>query len=119
VKASDNPVGRATLTKSTTEIAGRVIGSLDPATNYFVIAFAADERYWTAQSRRNVAVEADPQGRFAFQNLPAGRYRLAVVEDFDRLEGVHPALIRRLAASQTADASLAAGGRIVLDVRVR
>jgi hypothetical protein len=93
VKAGDNLPGRAILTRSTTEISGRVTGPL--------------------------AVEADPQGRFAFQNLPVGRYRLAVVEDFDRMTGVHPALIRRLAASPTVDASLAAGARVVVDVRVR
>jgi hypothetical protein len=62
IKPGDTPVGRVVLTRSTTEISGRLIGTIDPATSYSVIAFAADERYWLPDSRRNVGVETDPAG---------------------------------------------------------
>ena len=119
VEPGDNPPARAILTRSTTEISGRIAGALEPATSYFVVAFAGDERYWIPESRRNVAVEADPQGRFTFQNLPAGRYRLAVLQDFDSLSGVYPALLRQLAANPAVEVSLADGGKIVQDLLIK
>jgi hypothetical protein len=119
VKPGEDLPGRARLTKSTTEISGRLTGSFDAALNYFVIAFAADERYWLPGNRRNAAVEIDPQGRFTFPNLPAGRYRLAVVEDFDALAGLPAVLLRQLAGMPTVDVTLTDGAKVVQDVRIK
>lgn len=119
VKTGEDLVGRVILTASTTEISGSLEGTLDPATNYSVIAFAADERYWRPEGRRNVAAEVDSKRHFSIKDLPAGRYRLAVVEDFDSLAGVYPELLRRIAPTATTDVTLRDGDALVQNVRIK
>lgn len=114
------PHGRVTVTqKPATTLSGRIVGSRDASTNYHVVAFASDERYWTLHGRRNVAVEADPRGRFIIRNLPAGHYRLAVVPDFDSLAGVFPAFIRQILPTATAEVVVRDGESTTQDVRVK
>ena len=119
VKSGATLAGHVTLTRSTTQISGTLSGTLNPATNYSVIAFASDERYWVLDSRRNVAVEADAKGHFSFKNLPAGQYRLTVVEDFDSIAGVYPALLRQIAPTATATVDLRDGDALTTTVRIK
>jgi hypothetical protein len=90
-----------------------------PASAYTVIVFAADERFWLPENRRNQSATPDAQGRFTFANLPAGTYRLAAVDDFDAVAGVHAGLLRQVAPASTNLITLAEGERKTQDLKVR
>ena len=49
----------------------------------FVVAYAADPRYWKALTRRVQAVRPSQDGSFSIRGLPDGDYLLAVVTDAD------------------------------------
>ncbi len=67
-----------------------------PATGYTVIAFTADQQYWTPQSRRVQAVRPATDGRYSFRSLPGGEYRLVAVTDVEPGQWFDPAFLREL-----------------------
>jgi hypothetical protein len=67
-----------------------------PAPNYTVIVAPEDPRFWTPQSRRIQATRPATDGRFAFQNLPAGAYRLVALDDVEQESWFDPAFLRQL-----------------------
>lgn len=76
------PVLALTFTDRASELSGSLTtGSGQPATDYFVVVFPEDERYWTPGSRRIVSARPDATGHYLFRGLPAGNYRLAVTTD--------------------------------------
>jgi hypothetical protein len=54
-----------------------------PVTACYVVAFPADRALWSAPFRRLAARRPATNGRFTFEDLPAGDYFLAVVRDLD------------------------------------
>jgi hypothetical protein len=63
------------LSGSLTDAAGQ------PATNYFLVVFPADRKYWANASRRIVNARPDVRGQFVFRGLPPGDYRIAATTD--------------------------------------
>jgi uncharacterized protein (DUF2141 family) len=120
VRPGESPLGQLTLTKRRTELSGTVVdASNTAATGWIVIVFAADERYWLPENRRNRAAQPDAQGRFVFDDLPPGAYRLAAIDDYDPVAGLDAELLRALAAAPTIPVTLAVGERKVQIVRGR
>jgi hypothetical protein len=89
--------GVVTFSTLTTEMRGL---SLDvagkPLSSVTVIAFAAEDRFWTAGSRRVQAVRPSADGRYVFRNLPPGEYRVALVEDVEPGQWFDPGYLRSL-----------------------
>jgi len=83
-----------------------------------VVAFSADERFWTPQSRRVQAARPATDGRFAFRALPPGDYRLVAVTDVEPGQWFDPAFLRQLVGGSV-PLSIADGERKVQDLRVR
>lgn len=52
-----------------------------PITDFTIVLFSAEPRFWTPQSRRIQAVRPSSDGSFSFRNLPAGDYRVVAVID--------------------------------------
>ena len=52
-----------------------------PVTDFTIVLFSADQRFWTPQSRRIQAVRPASDGSYNFRNLPGGDYRLVAVID--------------------------------------
>jgi hypothetical protein len=88
-----------------------------PVTDVFVIAFAADRRYWGPRSRRVQAVRPASDGTFTIAGLPAGDYRLAAVTDVDLEEWEDPAFLA-LALAASIPVSLAEGETKTQDLRL-
>jgi protocatechuate 3,4-dioxygenase beta subunit len=70
-----------------------------PAPEYAVIAFAADERYWTPQSRRVQMARPGSDGRFRFPNLVPGNYLLVALTDVEAGEWYDPEFLKTLQPS--------------------
>jgi Carboxypeptidase regulatory-like domain len=87
------------------------------APDYTIIAFAEDRQYWTPQSRRIQATRPDTSGRFSFQGLPPGRYRLTAVTDVEPGEWYDPAFLEQVTGASI-PFSLNSGEQKVQDIRV-
>lgn len=73
-----------TLSDALPELSGRILAADGtPATGYYVVAVAADQRYWLWSPRRIKSARPDANGRFVFANLPAGTYRIAATTDLE------------------------------------
>jgi uncharacterized protein (DUF2141 family) len=88
-----------------------------PTADYTIVAFPADERYWVSQSRRIAAARPDTDGRFSFDTLPPGQYRLTAITDAEPGEWYNPAFLTQLVGSSMTF-SLAEGEKRVQDIRL-
>ncbi|MEX1127877.1 MAG: carboxypeptidase regulatory-like domain-containing protein [Vicinamibacterales bacterium] len=91
VKGEDITDGRVTLTSKSSELSGVVTDAKgEPARDRTVVLFPDDRQLWVPLSRRIHVVQAGPDGRYVFRNLPAGDYRVTVADlsdsgqEFDR-----------------------------------
>jgi hypothetical protein len=86
-----------TFTDRPSELTGTLqTPSGTPATECFIIVFAADRAFWTPTSRRVVQVRPGTDGRFVIRNLPAGEYRLAALTDVEPGEWRTPTFLETL-----------------------
>jgi hypothetical protein len=107
-----------TLSTRSTALSGTLQDpSNQPTTGYTVIAFASDNRLWLPQSRRIQATRPSTDGRFSFNGLPAGDYRLAAVDDVEIGRWFDPAFLRQIVNASIA-VSLGEGERKVQDLRL-
>ena len=86
IGAAGPPVMTLTFTDRASELSGALTSaSGQPATDYFVVVFPDDERYWAGGGipipRRIQSTRPDATGHYIFRGLPAGNYRLAVTTD--------------------------------------
>jgi protocatechuate 3,4-dioxygenase beta subunit len=108
--------GLLTLTKATTEVTGTVADAAgQPVSDVTVIAFSADERFWTPMSRRIQAVRPSSDGRYALKNLPEGEYRLVAVADVEPGRWYDSIFLRALGGFSTI--TLTSGGKLTQDIR--
>jgi hypothetical protein len=107
-----------TFTDKRSELSGTLqTASGAAASDVFVIAFAADRRYWGPGARRVQAVRPGVDGRFVVNDLPAGDYLLAAVTDIDQDEWQDPAFLEQL-VSASVKVSIASGEKRVQDLRI-
>ncbi|HXW06818.1 MAG TPA: carboxypeptidase regulatory-like domain-containing protein [Vicinamibacterales bacterium] len=100
------------------ELSGLVTDSRGrPASEYTLLAFSADPRYWTPQSRRIQSTRPATDGRFIFRSLPPGEYRLTAIVDPEPGSWFDPAFLQQLESS-TLRVSLAEGEKKVQDLRL-
>jgi hypothetical protein len=90
VTFTDRP---ATLTGSLVNPGGRA------ATEYYVLVFSTDRRYWTPGSRRIRMTRPATDGTFTIRGLPPGEYLLAAPLDLETGEWNDPALMEQLAGA--------------------
>jgi hypothetical protein len=98
VKANQNISNAAiTFVDRQTELSGTITNTrAEPVTDFSLIVYPADSRYWSPQSRRIQFARPATDGRFAFRNLPAGEYRLAPVLDPEPGSWFDPAFLEQL-----------------------
>ena len=108
-----------TVSDRTTDLSGTLSDAAgQPTSDYMVVVFAADPRYWTPTSRRIVAMRPSSDGRYAFRDLPAGEYRLAALTDAEPGQWFDPRVLHELVGASI-PARLTDGERHTQDVRVR
>lgn len=119
VKPGDDLAGGIlTFTKRATELSGMLQDqSGKPISDYTIVVFPPDRRYWTPMSRRVQAARPATDGRFSFKNLPPGPYRLIAVVDPEPGQWFDPAFLDQLLGAAMA-VDLDDGERKVQDVRV-
>jgi len=119
VKPGDDLAGGIlTFTRRATELSGMLQDqSGKPISDYTIVVFPPDRRYWTPMSRRIQAMRPATDGRFSFKNLPPGPYRLIAVVDPEPGQWFDPAFLDQLLGAAMA-VDLDDGERKVQDVRV-
>jgi hypothetical protein len=107
-----------TFTNRATELAGTITdGSGQAASGYTIVLFAADQQYWTPQSRRIVTTRPSTDGKFTFRDLPAGSYKIAALEDAEPGSWFDPELLKQLNAAAIS-VTIGEGERKTQDLRV-
>jgi hypothetical protein len=97
VKSSGVNGAVITFVDRQTELTGTIVDDQSkPASDYTLVVYSADPRYWTGQSRRIQSTRPATDGRFTFRNLPAGEYRLAPVLDPEPGSWYDPAFLQQL-----------------------
>lgn len=117
----NQPVGNValTFTDKQTELSGTVVNDQgQPATEYTLVLFPADSRYWVGPSRRIQTARPATDGRFTIRNLPPGEYKLATVLDLEPGAASDPAFLQQIDSS-TMRLTLQAGEKKVQDIRLR
>jgi hypothetical protein len=92
-----------TMSTPTTKVSGRVAvpASASPL-NYFVVMFSADRSSWVSGSRVVRSEQPGADGTCEFRDLPAGKYRLAVVTDLPPGDQIDAAYLATLTPASLA-----------------
>jgi hypothetical protein len=107
-----------TLTDRPARLSGTFVDASGlPATDYVVVAFAADRRFWTPASRRVQSVRPNAGGRFAFASLPPGEYWLCALTDVEPSDLADGAFLESLERSAVR-VTLAEGEQKSQDLRI-
>jgi len=107
-----------TFTNKPTELSGTLTDASSlPTAAYTIVLFAADQRYWTPQSRRIVTTRPATDGKFSFRDLPAGDYRLVALEDIEPGSWFDPEFLKQLVPASIS-LTLADGAKQTQDLRV-
>lgn len=87
-----------TFTDKQTEFGGTIVDDQNrPATEYTILIFPADNRYWTGgPTRRIQTVRPGTDGRFTVRTLPPGDYKLATLVDFEPGSTTDPAFLQQI-----------------------
>jgi hypothetical protein len=70
-----------------------------PATDYYILVFSSDRRYWTPGSRRVRMARPGTDGLYSVKGLPPGEYYLAALADLETGEWNDPVLLEQLVGS--------------------
>ncbi len=107
-----------TFTNRQTLVTGTLQDSASrPTSDYTIVVFAADNMFWTPQSRRVQATRPGTDGHFTFRDLPAGNYRMTAVVDVEPGQWFDPAFLRQVMAASM-PLTLGDGETKTQDVRV-
>ena len=108
VTYTDKPTG---LTGVLKEPGGR------PATDYYILVFSSDRRYWSPGSRRVRMTRPGTDGSYSVKGLPPGEYYLAAPADLETGEWNDPVLLEQLVRS-SATITLRDGETTTRDFRI-
>jgi uncharacterized protein (DUF2141 family) len=119
VKPQENVASVAiTLSDKSTQLSGTLQDpSGKPTSDYTIVVFAVDPRYWQPNSRRIQSTRPGTSGTFTIRNLPPGDYRLAAVTDAEPGEWYDPAFLEQLRSAST-PITLGEGEKKTQDLRI-
>jgi hypothetical protein len=102
-----------------TQISGSLQGATGQViTEYYIVAIPTDKSLWRPRSRRILSVRPATDGRFVFNDLPAGEYTIAALTDLDPVDLWDTAFLTQIAAAG-APVAVADGEKKVHDLRIR
>jgi hypothetical protein len=100
------------------QLSGTLTDSMGrPTSDYTIILFPADNRYWTPQSRRILSARPSTDGTYSFSGFPAGQYRLTAVTDAEPGEWYDPAFLSQV-VSASMSLTIAEGEKKTQDIRL-
>jgi protocatechuate 3,4-dioxygenase beta subunit len=105
-----------------TDRGGEIAGMLQdaggrPATDYYVVVFAADPKLRLRGSRRLVSLRPASDGQYAARNLPPGQYLIAAVTDMEASDLADAAFFTQLVPAAVS-ITLAEGEKKVQHLRL-
>ena len=107
-----------TFTDRTQELSGTIQDVAGrPTSDFTIIVFTPDTRYWLPQARRIASTRPGTDGRFVFRGLPPGDYRITAVTDVEPGEWYDPAFLTQLNAVSI-PVAVAEGEKKVQDIRL-
>ena len=116
VKPGEDLAGVVAMSSRVTELTGSLLdGDAQALSDYTIVAFPAETQYWSARSRRIRITRPATNGRFVFQGLPPGDYRLAAVPDAEPGQEFDPAFLQEL-SGEAVRLTLTEGERRVHDL---
>ena len=108
-----------TFTDHPTELSGDLQAATGvPTSEYFIIVFATDKKFWTPASRRTVMARPAMTGRYSIRNLPPGEYFIAAVTDVEQGDWFDPKFLERL-VDASVRVTLGEGDKKIQDLRLR
>ena len=106
------------FTDKFTDLKGTIQSPLgQPTSDFTVIIFPVDSRYWVPLGRRIRSARPSTDGKFSFNGLPPGDYRIAAVTDVEPGGWNDPALLQQL-MNASLPVRLVEGQPVVQDLRV-
>ena len=87
------------------------------ATDYYILVFSSDRRYWTPGSRRVRMTRPGTDGAYSVKGLPPGEYYLAAPADLETGEWNDPTLLEEVVRS-SARVTLRDGETTTRDFRI-
>ena len=106
------------FTDKFTDLKGTLQSQLgQPTSEFTVIVFPSDSRYWVPLGRRVRSARPSTDGKFSFSGLPAGDYRIAAVTDVEPGAWNDPAFLQQL-MNASLSVRLVEGQPVVQDIRV-
>lgn len=119
VKPNQNVSGLIiSMTDRQTELTGVMVDNRNqPAVDYTLIIFPADQKFWTGPSRRIQTTRPGTDGRYTVRNLPPGDYRIATLLDIEPGAAQDPAFLQQI-ESATMKITLAPGEKKTQDIRL-
>ena len=101
------------------ELAGRLETAAGAAaTDYYIVAFASDQKFWTPESRRIRQARPASDGRFSIKGLPAGEYLVAALTDVEPGEWFDSAFLAQLVPAAVR-VTISDGGTTTQNLRIR
>jgi hypothetical protein len=88
-----------------------------PTSDFTIVVFPTDARYWLPQSRRIASARPGTDGRFTIRSLPPGDYRLTAVTDAEPGEWYDPAFLSQI-VSASLPISLGVGEKKTQDLKL-
>jgi hypothetical protein len=108
-----------TYTDRRSELSGTLQSTSNtPAPEYFIVVFAADRAFWRPASRRVQFTRPGTDGRFTFNDLPPGDYRVAALTDLEPADLFEASFIDALVPASL-PVTIRDGERSVQDLRLR
>jgi uncharacterized protein (DUF2141 family) len=109
-----------TFTDKPTELTGSLVDSTGrPASEYFVVVFSTDRRFWTQPSRRVLQIRPGSDGAFSVKGLPAGDYFVSALTDIEPGEPLTAEFLDAvLAASPAVQITMRDGQRTVQPLKI-
>lgn len=88
-----------------------------PVSDYTIVVFSADQRYWTPNSRRIFTQRPGTDGKYILRGMMPGDYFIAALSDVEPGSQYDPELLKTLIVASTR-VSLGEGAKVTQDLRV-
>lgn len=92
-------------------------GQSKPVSDYSIVVFSSDQRFWGPGSRRIFNIRPGIDGKYSVRGLPAGDYQIAAVADLEPGTQYDPEWLKSLLVASTR-VTIGEGAKVLQDLRI-